>query len=294
MKHFKFSIAILLCCSLLYNCEKNEVEQCANCRIKKIINYDNNSEEYLNTIYSYAGNQLTRIDFKYTKPLWGAYDSRHIITYLENKVIYIIETKLESEYKTDGMYEILSQDDNITEMVWYSFENGQYIESKKTVYEYDNSKLTTVKVFFRDNGEYKQFGKIEITYMDGKVDKFLVYSLNSFNELILCGIRRYEYINGILSNWVYSIQNESGEWLNVGQWIFHHSNGVITKIERLENSLGGWQHSPPIEYYYDSYNRLIMTKSDNAKTVVKFEEGQSDSDYIRFLPEDKFYYEPQF
>jgi len=294
MKHYKIYTIVFYSCLLLLCCEKNDVAPCNNCRIKRIRNYDDKGNEYLNIFYSYEGHLLVSIDYKFTKPLFGAYDSRHLISYSENKVTYIIETKYENNYIIDGKYEISSQDDKISEIVWSIFENGQFIESKKMVYEYSNSDLVSVIVSFKVDGELKQLGKISIEYKNGNIEKFFFFRINDLDELVLEASREYEYVDGKLTNWIYSIQTDSGERQELVKWIFHYSDGLISRIEKLENYFGDWQQlSTPTDYYYDSERRLIKIGSGNASERVEFEEGQCNSLLLKF-PEDKYYFEPQF
>ena len=301
MKFFNLFILIAFCLSFLLACDKNEdtvnplaIDQCRNAKIKRVVNLDGNGEEFLIDSYTYDGDKIIQIDKNYTKPLFGAFNERHIISYPENKVNYIIETDSEGEFVPAGKYEIISQDDVVIESTWFNYDNGQYVEAKKTFYEYDNSKLTAVNVFFNISGEFVQKGKVDISYVNDDIENFLIYNLNENDEWLLSARRKYMYENGRLANWVFSMRNDDGNWEDISKWIFHYSNGMISEIEKLETYFGAWEQSfPPTNYFYDSSKRLIKTTSGSAATIGEYVEGSVDRTYLS-SPEDKLFFEPQF
>ncbi len=301
MRFFKIFVAIAFSLLSFLACQKNNetvsflsVDQSENGKIKRIINFDESGKEYHITSYTYDSDKIIQIDKNFTKPLFGTFDERHKISYLQDKVTYIFETDIGGKFAPTGKYEFINQENIPVEYTWFNYDNGQYPESQKVFYEYENSRLTSIRVFFYVSGEFVQKGKIDINYIDGVINDFLIYALNQDDEWILNAKREYSYENGRLLDWVFSIKNEDGNWEDVTKWVFHYSDGMISEIEKLESYFGTWGQSfPPTKYFYDNNKRLIKIISGTAVTIGEYEEGSVDKTYLH-LPEDKFFFEPRF
>jgi len=287
---------VLAAITLFASCDKI-IDTALSYRIKQVV-YDNegtsNDWKY---IFTYEGEKLVKVT-EYEKDAdgnWVEYSKSDYSYSGENATI--TDYYYTNEWVIDEKYEYLIQNDLLMQELYYFYDDGDWINSSKWVYQYSGGNLTGYQSFYdyNEDGTLEEDYKGEYVYQNNKLTEYKDYEIDNSGNWQQYDREIITYNGDKLSTWTDYDLDESSNWIEMDKAEYQYSGNNISQINYFtqNDELTQWQTDGTKTFSYDSNDYLTEEITESGRKITyEYEEGTGNAQFFWYYPEDLVYGEP--
>ncbi len=296
----KIQILVFACMAipLLLSCDKEDGKN--SHRIKQVIYDDSGGDDsdYKWVFYYNNNDQLIQM-IHHEKDDYGSWEEDRIVEFEYGSSV----TTATRSNLTYGNPEITSRSEYIIqnnlmmEELYFSVDDDQLKISWKWVYQYSGTDLTGWKSYDDVDGVFKQDGRAEYSYQNGRLSEYLYEYLNNSSVWTPSDRETFSYSGDHMSGWIDFNYDNSGRCYESVKSEYSYADNRLFRIDYfvIDTLTNGWQSEPyhRVTYDYDSNGYLAeWLDEDGDKITYEYEEGNGNAKLFFYYPESLVYEQP--
>lgn len=299
MKTRIFLLALIII-ALLCSCERKKDKSSGPVknthRVKQII-YDYDEENDWKSVFTYDGEQLILI-VNYEDDGDGWREDRKIEIAYEPDITTLWYTNESGSWEYIYRSEYVVENGLLTEEFIYNYEEGEWVEGWKWIYEYAGTNIIKWEAYYDndEDGSVELDSKGEYTYEDNKLFEYKAYFMDASDDWVQYDKETFQYSGLILSGWIDFEQDEFDDWVEYYKCEYIYSGNYISEAlyYNWDNESDDWEEEPfTVTYGYDVNGYLIERMNDSGTQITyEYEQGHGNAAFFWYYPEELVYGEP--
>lgn len=219
------------------------------------INYE--TSDTMETTLDYYGDYISMITRPISSMYLGDY-SKKVLMFTGGKMSASIQYHMSDnfiDYDEESMKEFMYSGDNLVDEIHYDYVSNAWEPYHRYIYAYIDGKASGTDIYYYEGGYWLQAAREEITY-DGDLVDFVITSYGAGN--VFTPYIKYDMI---------------------------YEDSVLTSLEFLQWTGGGWASQEIIEFEYDSHGNIVVWRdirpTETEEKRFAYESGEGNFNKIQ-------------